>query len=310
MRTCFLVNPYSGGGKGKELIAPINKAIEELRLNAFISCIGEERDLEGLFLREGARQIVVVGGDGTFSSLLSFSLNNQVVLGMLPIGTGNDLAKEIGVFQRLSSKNIRAAISKLLNFETRELNIWKAGYGDSASREIFFCNYLSLGFDAVVMKSFNVRRQAAKPMKSTFGVLRNRWFYVQAAASNMSYTLPSGIKIEDEEHMKSYETPKSCVNILFPNIHSYMGLGISALSASPFDEKLPMVIFDSPLSYLKSFSKRYFGLPKDCSSGASNWRLRLGSSQVPMQVDGELVGELISGDLWICFAGNIKVLAL
>jgi len=309
MRTCFLVNPYSGGGRGKELIAPIKKTIEELNLDAFVSCIGEESDLDSLFLREGTRRIVVVGGDGTFSSLLSFALNNQIELGILALGTGNDLAKEIGVFRRLDSKNIGAAISKLLNCQASHLNVWKVVYGEGASHEIFFCNYLSLGFDAMVMKGFNVRREAASPMKSIFGILRNRWFYVQSAVNNISYVLPKGITIDDEENTKSYEIRKSCINVLFPNICSYMGLGISALAASPYDEKLPLVVFDSPLSYLKSFGKRYLGLPKDCFTGAPSWRVRLKTNHVPMQVDGELVGEPMSGELRICFAGNIKVLA-
>jgi diacylglycerol kinase (ATP) len=45
----------------------------------------------------GARRILVGGGDGTLSSAVSHLLGRDVTLGVLPLGTGNDFARSLGI---------------------------------------------------------------------------------------------------------------------------------------------------------------------------------------------------------------------
>jgi diacylglycerol kinase (ATP) len=45
----------------------------------------------------GARTIIVGGGDGTLSSVMAAFAERPVTLGLLPLGTGNDLARTLGI---------------------------------------------------------------------------------------------------------------------------------------------------------------------------------------------------------------------
>ncbi|MDP9827216.1 lipid kinase [Kineosporia succinea] len=53
--------------------------------------------LVGDTIRAGARTIVLGGGDGTVSSVAPQLCNTGVVLGLLPTGTANDLARTLGL---------------------------------------------------------------------------------------------------------------------------------------------------------------------------------------------------------------------
>jgi YegS/Rv2252/BmrU family lipid kinase len=48
-------------------------------------------------LEHGARRILVGGGDGTVSQAVSHLLGRDVTLGVLPLGTGNDFARSLGI---------------------------------------------------------------------------------------------------------------------------------------------------------------------------------------------------------------------
>ena len=48
-------------------------------------------------IAHGVRLIIVGGGDGTFSSVARFFAHKETVLGVLPLGTGNAFARDLGI---------------------------------------------------------------------------------------------------------------------------------------------------------------------------------------------------------------------
>ena len=95
----FIINPLAGGKNGKKIKKAI-RAIEN-RLN--------ERNIEYKFhltrykwhatalttelIKNGATDIIVVGGDGTLHEVINgFTDFNKTALGLIPCGTGNDFA--------------------------------------------------------------------------------------------------------------------------------------------------------------------------------------------------------------------------
>lgn len=48
-------------------------------------------------LESGVRRILIGGGDGTLSSAMAHLLGRDVTLGVLPLGTGNDFARSLGI---------------------------------------------------------------------------------------------------------------------------------------------------------------------------------------------------------------------
>jgi diacylglycerol kinase (ATP) len=102
-RFLFLVNPTAGSGRAGAVWSRLSDAHPELRGAAVIRERQPERARELLrqALGPGVRALVAVGGDGTLhlaaNALLDRALGEQVALGIVPAGTGSDLARSLGV---------------------------------------------------------------------------------------------------------------------------------------------------------------------------------------------------------------------
>ncbi|MEX1079105.1 MAG: YegS/Rv2252/BmrU family lipid kinase [Homoserinimonas sp.] len=99
--------------------------------------------------------LVVVGGDGMVNLAAHALAGSTVPLGVVPSGTGNDLARGLGI----PIGNTEAAIEALLQALGRPPRIIDAGRirnGDGA--ESWFAGVLSAGFDAVVNERANLMR--------------------------------------------------------------------------------------------------------------------------------------------------------
>jgi diacylglycerol kinase (ATP) len=98
MRTCVILNPAAGGGCSSERIRESVSSIPgaELRVSLAPDSV---RPLALDAVAEGFERIVAAGGDGTLSVIASALLDSgaDVECGLLPIGTGNDLALSLGV---------------------------------------------------------------------------------------------------------------------------------------------------------------------------------------------------------------------
>lgn len=99
MRTRVILNPAAGGGT---LEAALRRGVAELPGGAEIrvgSGPGESRRLARDASREGVQRVVAAGGDGTVSEVATGLLEagHAGEIGVLPIGTGNDLAASLGI---------------------------------------------------------------------------------------------------------------------------------------------------------------------------------------------------------------------
>ncbi|GAB1469238.1 diacylglycerol kinase family lipid kinase [Chloroflexota bacterium] len=97
---------------------------------------------------EGCDMVVAMGGDGTVhevvNGLMQVPVEKRPVLGIVPIGSGNDFAYSVGVTKKPSH-----ALAHALQAE----NIQAVDIGmmtDENGRKEYFNNTLGIGFDAVV----------------------------------------------------------------------------------------------------------------------------------------------------------------
>jgi YegS/Rv2252/BmrU family lipid kinase len=94
-------NPHSGKGRGAQLVAPVLDALAPARRleHGLTRGPGDEARLAEDAVRRGFRRIVAVGGDGTWSNVGNALLRTGVdaQLGLVPGGTGCDLAKTLGI---------------------------------------------------------------------------------------------------------------------------------------------------------------------------------------------------------------------
>jgi diacylglycerol kinase (ATP) len=107
-------------------------------------------------LDDGFRTIVAVGGDGTVNEVINGlvdegSVDPEVVLGIIPWGTGADFARTAGI-----PRDYAAACRHLLRSETRSIDLGKITcLCEGQEVERYFINAAGLGFDGEVSEIVN-----------------------------------------------------------------------------------------------------------------------------------------------------------
>lgn len=96
-RTLLLVNP--GAGRGEETLAPVidrfRRSGLQVTLESFEALPALRQDIDRL--RSTHDQLVICGGDGSISSAAGAVMESGLPMGILPMGTANDLARTLGM---------------------------------------------------------------------------------------------------------------------------------------------------------------------------------------------------------------------
>ena len=141
----YFINPISGTKNKAAAISTIKKRttlenipFEILHTNAD----GNYYFLKEKIDAEGITDIVICGGDGTVSQVAASLINEDISIGIIPMGSGNGLA-------------LAAKIPKDINKALDIIFTGKARYIDSFFiNETFSCMLCGLGFDAQVAQDF------------------------------------------------------------------------------------------------------------------------------------------------------------
>ncbi len=106
--------------------------------------VGDARDLARAAARKGFRTVVAAGGDGTIAEVADGLRGSQARLGIIPIGTANVFAHELGLpFQA-------GALVDGLRQEFRRC-VWP-GVLRAGGSERLFVQMVGVGFDAQVVQ--------------------------------------------------------------------------------------------------------------------------------------------------------------
>lgn len=138
----FLVNPVAGGGKALGYADNIRTIMDENGLE--YKMITSTRPGETTTIVESNPDweiCVAVGGDGTVNEVARGILNRGGgILAIIPGGTGNDLAKSLGI-----EENLHVSLNNLVRGRVKEIDLGKV-------KDMFFFNISSLGFDSEVVR--------------------------------------------------------------------------------------------------------------------------------------------------------------
>jgi diacylglycerol kinase (ATP) len=147
-----IINPISGAGADPDAATRRARVIEDAArrrgLAASISFTrrqGHARELAAEALDALATSVVVWGGDGTFNEAASALVGSPLPIGLVPSGSGNGLARALGV-----PWDPVAAVDLAFDGPPRLIDV-----GRIAGR--YFFNVAGIGFDARVAALFNQR---------------------------------------------------------------------------------------------------------------------------------------------------------
>ncbi len=151
MSVTIIINPISGGVSPEQARARAQLAWAVVdrhgdRADVFVTeRRGHARELATAAAGLGARLVISWGGDGTLNEVASALAFGNVPLGLVPAGSGNGFARELGVAPRPER-----AIADAIGAEPRTIDV-----GEVDDR--LFFNVAGFGFDAYVAAEFDKR---------------------------------------------------------------------------------------------------------------------------------------------------------
>ncbi len=153
-KALIIVNPKAGKGNGEKALPVIKNFIVKNKINAEI--ILTEKQLHATEIVKSNqtefKKIVGVGGDGTLNEIINgfdLSPDTENVLGVIPVGSGNDFARMLGL-----TKNIEDNLKLIFDHASiKKIDVGELHYSEKDKNSLQthkFLNGLGIGFDAYV----------------------------------------------------------------------------------------------------------------------------------------------------------------
>jgi diacylglycerol kinase (ATP) len=270
-------NPTSGRGSGAKRWPKIEGALREVlggRVERIeeTTAAGSARDQAARMASDGIDIVAAAGGDGTVSQVMQGLLGTESALAVIPLGTGNDFARTIGV-----GPNPNLAISALANDRRvwSDIGKWKQG-----SVIGHFLNIAGCGFDAAVAHRIN----------SGIRNLRGRAAYLAAILLTLRSYRPANLELE----IDGTTLNRKVMLCAIANAKSYGGGMKVAPNAHITDGFLDLVLVEdiSRMSFLINFPKVLKGThlshPRVSQHKFRELRL-VAEADTRLLVDGELL---------------------
>lgn len=144
----LIYNPNSGLGKRKSTLFSIVQCFQDkFDLIIRVSVSREHaRDIaKEITSSENNPIVVVAGGDGTVNDIVNGANLNNIILGIIPAGSVNVIAGELGIAQ-----NIKKACEVIANKKIDRIDV-------SLANDIRFIFCAGLGFDAYIIKNVSLK---------------------------------------------------------------------------------------------------------------------------------------------------------
>ncbi|GGK99557.1 hypothetical protein GCM10007382_19500 [Salinibacterium xinjiangense] len=175
LRLVVAINPTASFGKSSSVGPAV---VQTLRAMGHDVTSLQEPDFEQL-MESGRKAVstrpdafIVVGGDGMVSLAANLLAGTKVPLGIVPSGTGNDMARGLGIPHENTEAAIRM-LTDLLQGPPRTIDAGRVEYVDDETGRAstrWFAGCLSAGFDAVVNERANRMRRPTGPSRYTIAI--------------------------------------------------------------------------------------------------------------------------------------------
>lgn len=244
----FLLNPAGGRGRA----AAVEGRLAELARRAGADLVRSQSpdDLTDQARRAAAEEVerlVVAGGDGTLNLAVQGLAGSRCALGIVPLGSGNDLAGSLGVPPALD-----AAVERALTAEIRPIDLVRVSGGASENqRGRLYAGVAGVGFDSAANEVGNRIQRLKGPWIYVYAVLHTLVTF-RAPRYRLRYLRPDG----SEERYEG-----RAMMVMVANTTRLGGGMRIAPQALPDDGALDLVIVRkvSKLTLLRLFPRVYKG---------------------------------------------------
>lgn len=145
-KVIFIINPKSGTGNHIKIKTAIKKHIDATKYDYEIietEYKGHAIEIAKQAVKDKVYMLVSVGGDGTLNEISSAIVHTDVILGIIPAGSGNGLAHHLKI-----STNPAKAIKILNKGEVKEIDT-------VILNEDRFVSIAGVGFDAFIAQHYD-----------------------------------------------------------------------------------------------------------------------------------------------------------
>jgi diacylglycerol kinase (ATP) len=274
MKALVVLNPAAGGQAQESVCKALASDFEAARIRYVIhETSAEEKIAETVRarLQDGFDIVVAVGGDGTVSAVLDALVGSDASLGIVPTGTGNMIARELGI-----PLEIDDAVALIAGTpRSRRIDAMRLG-------EQVFALGISAGVSAAVMGD------TTSPNKKRFGRIAYLWSVVPKIFTLRPRRVV--VTVDDVEHacrtievaiMNGGELTKSLPRV-GPEIRIDDGyLDVIILSVNAFRDYVHYL--------LDIILGRPVDLPADVHRAERSVCIR-SRVRLPIQADGDVIG--------------------
>ena len=279
------INPSASFGKsrgvGPRVVARLREAghtVTSLQEPDFAHLV----EAAALAVAQKPDALVVVGGDGMVSLGVNLLATTTIPLGIVPSGTGNDMARGLGIPVGDADAAVDALLESLAR-PSRAIDAGRIRHTDDAGRDqtTWFASVLSAGFDAIVNERANRLRYP-----------RGKNRYLVALAIELARLRPITYRLV----LDGVETVTDAALVAVGNNQS-IGGGMRVTPDAVVDDGLFDVLVVTPLSrtaFLRVFPKVFAGthLGHRAVTIHRASTVRIDAESVAAYADGERVSRL------------------
>jgi diacylglycerol kinase (ATP) len=274
------VNSAAGGGRARSSLPRVQEAFKSCQVRAEFLMTNSAAELESSAqnaILQGQHVLLAMGGDGTFQALANAAFGADVILGVLPMGGGNDFAAALGL-----PSNPLKATKAVLGGQPRIVDLVRARTADGRTR--LYVGGGGVGLDA----------EAARYAGGVYRRLPGRLRYIAAALRALAGYMPLDVRIDfPGSDLPSFEAKSLLVAAL--NSPTY-GAGVRLAPDATIDDGSLHVVLIEELSKfgVLRLLPRLMGSGELRTSRVKRWRVsrvRLTTDRPCLfHGDGEILG--------------------
>jgi diacylglycerol kinase family enzyme len=214
-RAIAYVNPKSGSGKGAKAVEIMKPIFAEAKVELIIRHTEYAGHITELANEEDLSQVnylISIGGDGTLAELVNgfmtrkdhAEVKDKVSIGVIPAGTGNTVAYDLGILN-----DIDAAARRIVSNKGRLLDVVQCQPAAEGAEPVYSINIVGWALPASILKGYEAMRCIA------FDCIRSSLYEVAGYAEvlanpvyrcKIEFPADADVKQEVRERLAQYQS--------------------------------------------------------------------------------------------------------